>query len=65
MARMLPAGNLAYEVISGVSVGAINLSGFSTFPIGMEIEATQWLVDQWSPLERDNLWKFWPATQIF
>jgi len=40
MVRNLPADDVKYEVLSGVSVGSINLSGFSMFEIGDEMAAS-------------------------
>lgn len=48
-----------YDVISGISVGAINSGAISLFPKGEEKQATEYLVDVWEKFEESNLWKFW------
>jgi len=59
MARSLDQNEMMYDVVSGISVGAINSAGFSLFPKGQEKEATQYLVDVWEQFSESNLWKFW------
>ena len=40
MVRNLPADDVKYEVLSGVSAGSINLAGFSLYEMGDELNAT-------------------------
>ena len=47
MARSLDENEIMYDVVSGISVGAINSGGLSLFPKGQEKEATQYLVYVW------------------
>ena len=60
MVRNLPPEDTRYEVLSGVSAGSINLAGLVLFEIGDELNATQYMVDNWEPLTHKNLWEFWP-----
>jgi NTE family protein len=39
----LPPKDVEYDVVSGVSIGAINAAGFSFFKPGKEDEASQYL----------------------
>ena len=59
MARALDDKEIMYDVVSGISAGAINSGGLSLFPKGEEKQATQYLNDVWEKFEESNLWKFW------
>jgi predicted acylesterase/phospholipase RssA len=48
-----------YDIISGVSVGAIITSAFATYDFGMEKEAVKWLDQQFR--RNDALFEFWPS----
>ena len=43
MARMLNGTDMEYDVLSGISVGAINAGGFAVYPKGQEVEATEFV----------------------
>jgi predicted acylesterase/phospholipase RssA len=44
---MLPADQVKYDVVTGVSAGALNAGGISIFKIGNEVEMSEWLVSLW------------------
>ena len=50
-AEDLDKNEVQYDVISGISVGAINAAGISLFPKGQEEEATQFMIDKWNNID--------------
>lgn len=54
-------GNLKnqYEIICGVSVGAINSAFLAQYTLGNEIEASNKLSELWEKLENKNIYKRW------
>ena len=44
---------MEYDVISGVSVGAINAGMFSLFPKGNEIDAAKYMYNCWLELSNE------------
>ena len=42
------ASDFAWDVVSGVSAGAINTAGIATWPTGSEVEMTEWLSGWWA-----------------
>lgn len=59
LAHNLPSEKVAWDVVTGVSAGAINTAGLSMFPVGKEKEASEFLVDTIEHLHTDNIYKFW------
>ena len=60
----LPTEKSQYDVVTGISVGAINAAGLSNFQIGKEKDAGNFLVEMWRTLKGyysifEN-WKFGP-----
>ena len=50
-----------YDILSGVSIGALNAGIFSIFEFGKEKEAVDFLIDFYmSNLPQDN-WSYWPS----
>lgn len=45
LAHNLPIEEVAWDVVTGVSAGAINSAGISLFPVGKEVEMSEFLVD--------------------
>ena len=50
------AEDFAWDVVSGVSAGAINTGGIATWATGTEYEMTQWLSDKWTTITNDVIW---------
>jgi len=48
----LPAEEVAYDIVSGISVGAMNGIAFSFFEKGDEQNAVRFLNDIWSTITR-------------
>ena len=47
-----------YDVISGVSVGAINSAAFSLFAKGDEVSLGEFMVNLWKNITNDKIYKF-------
>lgn len=60
MVDQLPAEESQYDVISGVSVGAINAAGLSLFPKGEEIKMAKYMSGLWANLTNSDIWRMWP-----
>lgn len=56
LVRNLPASEVKYDVISGVSVGALNAAHISTYPIGEETLMADELIELWTNLTAGNLY---------
>ena len=52
--------DFAWDVISGVSAGAINTAATAVFETGDEINMTQFLSDAWANLHTHDIWQEWP-----
>ena len=50
------ASDYAWDVVSGVSAGAINSAGIATWKAGTEYEMAEWLSDTWAGLHSDDIW---------
>lgn len=50
------ASDFAWDVVSGVSAGAINTGGIATWPTGSEVEMTEWLSDKWATITTEDIW---------
>ena len=50
------ASDFAWDVVSGVSGGAINTGGIATWPAGSEVEMTEWLSNKWANITTDDIW---------
>lgn len=60
LAHSLPQGELAWDVVTGVSAGALNAAGISLWPIGQEADMSDWLVNTWLNLTDSSVYKDWP-----
>jgi hypothetical protein len=56
---MLPAEEVAYDVLTGISAGALNTVAISFFEKGDEKNAREFLKNVWSTIKRENVWKTW------
>ena len=57
--------DVQYDVISGVSVGAINALGLAMFEKGKEKEAVDYLRSRFENITASNLWKWFPGLEMF
>lgn len=57
----LPAEEVAYDVVVGVSIGAVNAATIGMYEKGRESEAFDTLVDYWSDLETNQIFVNWPS----
>lgn len=48
--------DFAWDVVSGISAGAINTGGIATWATGTEVEMTEWLSGQWASLVNSDVW---------
>jgi len=56
-----------YDLLCGVSVGAINAAGLAQFPKGSAAEAWGWLHDLWLTIDNDKIferWLGWPLSVV-
>jgi len=60
LAHSLPKEEVAYDVISGVSVGSINAAFVSLFEKGDEVKMSEELVEMYMNMTTDEIWKEWP-----
>ncbi len=61
------AGNpadFAWDVVSGVSAGALNSGGISLWAPSQGIEMSEWMEQLWLSLTNDQVYKEWPNTVI-
>jgi len=54
----LPAPDNQYDVVSGVSVGAINSASFALFAKGDELQLGDFILNLWKNMKNDMVWKF-------
>jgi len=50
-----------YDVVSGVSVGAINTAGFGLYGPGEDGQLVDYLYNLWRNLESSDIWKMWDS----
>lgn len=53
------AEKVRYEVVTGISAGAINAAAFSQFKIGDEVAAKDFLVSKWKTTKKEDIYKNW------
>lgn len=56
----LPKEEVAYDVVTGVSVGSINAGAVTLHDIGEEKAAVDWMYDLWSVLKASDVYENWP-----
>lgn len=59
MAEMLEPIDIAYDVIAGVSIGAINAALLSSFKRGDELDGINQLNKLWNTYSVENMWSSW------
>ena len=52
--------DFAWDVVTGVSAGAINTGSTMVFATGDEIAMTEMLSDSWANLSSPDIWTYWP-----
>ena len=57
--KNLPASEVQYDVISGISVGSMNGLYIATYPKGSEPQMVDDLLSRWRDLSRDKVFKPW------
>lgn len=50
---------VAYDVITGISVGAINGAGLANYKKGDEVEAADYILQMWRELSKNQVYKQW------
>lgn len=53
LAHLLPEDQLYYDVVTGVSTGALNGGGISVWPKDQPRAMSEWLVETWSNMTQD------------
>ena len=56
--------DFAWDVITGVSAGAINTAGTAVFETGDELNMTEFLSDAWANLSSPDIWVNWPEGPV-
>ena len=59
--NLLAQLDIAYDVIGGVSVGALNGSGLGTYLPGNETAAAEWLFGVWNDVTEKDVFTNWPG----
>lgn len=59
LAHSLPGADVTWDVVSGVSAGALNAGGISIFAVGDELNMADWLVNLWETCETKDIWVEW------
>ena len=57
--------DFAWDVITGVSAGAINTAATAVFATGDEYNMTEFLSDTWASLTTHDIWVNWPEGPVF
>lgn len=53
-----------WDVVTGVSTGAINTCRASVFKPEDVVEFTEWLSDTWASVITADVWKWWPHEKL-
>ncbi len=60
LVHSLPGAEVEWDVVSGVSAGALNAGGISIFAKGNELDMADWIVNLWDTIETKDIWVEWP-----
>lgn len=60
----LPPEEVQYDVVTGISVGALNAAHCSTYPKGEEVRMAKDLIGLWTNLTEADLYRSWPRGGI-
>ena len=61
LALALPLEEHSWDVVSGISIGAMNAFQLSLFPVGEEETAADFLYHFWSGIRKKDLYQSWPG----
>ena len=50
---------IEYDVVTGISVGAVNAFGYALYPKGQEAEASDFMMNFWEDLKQENVFQSW------
>ncbi len=56
----LPPEDVMYDVVSGISVGALNAAHIASYPQGDEVAMSFEMIQLWTNLASNNLYNSWP-----
>lgn len=60
LASNLPAEERNWDIVTGISAGTLNGAALSIFPIGQEVEATEFILKVWKTIKNsDDIYKNW------
>ena len=59
LVRNLPREEVQYQVVSGISVGALNAAHLASYPIGQEVQMSEDLLKVWSHVSSANFFTNW------
>ena len=65
LVKNLPAGEAAWDVVTGISAGSINAGAIATFSVGDEDAMADFLLDTARTLTGDDIFKSWSAPGPF
>ena len=56
--------DFAYDVVTGVSAGAINTMATAGYAPGQEKAMSEWMTDLWKNLKTEDVWVDWPLGKV-
>ncbi len=60
LSHLLNGTDAHYDVVSGVSAGALNSAGIAMWPSDQPKEMSEWLVGFWKTVTSDMVYQNWP-----
>ena len=54
-----------WDIVSGVSTGAVNTGAMSMFPVGQELEASEYMISAWKSLNETSVFRPWEEGYIY
>lgn len=61
LSHLLNGTDAHYDVVSGVSAGALNSAGIAMWPPEKPKEMSEWLVEFWRTTTSDMIFQSWPG----
>lgn len=61
LVEYLPAEEVTYDVVTGISAGSTLTAAFSVFPLGMEPEVAKFALNIISDLNQSSIFTMWPG----